>query len=239
MLCGLIVGCEQTSVPGYPLLQEIDSDIATFSALLSKAQPMATVLRNEEATVNGVHDAIVNLSNILKPGDTFVFAFSGHGGQSDDPDSPDGDKKAEALMLSDGPYADATLRNALHGFQHGVDVVAIIDACHASGVVFIDRRKPADEPLPVYRRGLTVAGATSLTFAAAGEGETAQQGDSGGQLTGCLRSAWDGGDFHGTWGELWNLTSRWAIGYCQIPLPQAWLDGPDDDNSVLSRPAFQ
>lgn len=238
-LCGLIVGCAKTSVSGYPVLREVDTDIAVFNALLSRAQPKVTVLRNEEATVNSVHDAIVGFGNALNSGDTFVFAFSGHGGQTKDLHSPDADKKAEALMLSDGPYMDATLRNALHGFRKGVDVVALIDSCHAAGASFVEAPTPADDPLPVIRRGIKVPGATSLTLAAAGEGEIALQGDSGGQLTWCLQLAWDDGKFRGTWGDLWSLTSRWSLGYCQVPQPQAWLDGPDDDSSILSRAALQ
>jgi Caspase domain len=239
MLAGLVVGCAKTSVAGYPVLRQIDNDVALFKSLLSKAVPPPTVLQDDDATVNAVHEAITNFSNTLKSGDTFVFAFSGHGGQFDDPNSIEGDKKAEAIMLADGPYPDATLRNALHGFDKGVDVVALIDACHGSGVVFIDVPEPADDPLPVFRRGLKVAGVTSLTMAAAGEGALAKQGTSGGQLVACLREAWKDGAFKGTWGDLWDLTSRWAVGLAQTPQPEAWLDGPDDDDSILTRPALQ
>lgn len=230
----VVVGVAATSVDGFPHLEAIDDDVAVFEDLVRDFDDV--VVLTSDATVERVHHEIVRWHDVLAAGDQFVLAFSGHGSRrrSDDPFEVDG--HSEALVLVDGRFEDRFLRPALHGFDPGVFVYALIDACHASGVTFLAPPEAAATG-HVYRRGYATVGATSLTFAAAPERELARQTERGGQLVDAMRRAWDGGQFSGTWGEFWSLTSRWSVGLLQRPSPQAWIDGPDlDDRSILDQP---
>jgi len=236
-LIGLVVGVGKTRVGGFADLPAIGDDVDALAALLRYGET-GPPLVNEAATVNEVHSAISSWHSKLTAGDTFVFAYSGHGSQRDEKASVEADRCSEALVLFDGEYRDSMLRSALHGFVPGVDVVAIIDACHGAGSTYIVKPQPSAHGV-VHRRGLRVPGATSLTLAAASEAEDANQvivgNRSYGQLVDCVSRAWDGGHFDGSWQDLWDLASRWWRGLGYEPAPEAWLDGPDPTDDALLR----
>ena len=234
MRVALIVGAASTSVSGFPVLAAIEHDVALFRELVDGFDAV-TVLTRSEATVNAVHRGILRWHAELQPGDQFVFAFSGHGARKAAEVTNEPDGFSESLLLADGRLADDSLRRALHGFEPGVFVYALIDACHASGVTFVDTPKPAQVGDRVRRRGISTPGNTVLTLAAANETELARQTERGGLLVDAMRRAWNGGTFSGTWGEFWDLTSRWSTGLLHSPAPQAWLDGPDDDVAIVEQ----
>jgi len=229
---GTVVGVAHTTVPGYRDLSAIEIDVAIYQQVFGAKYDLTTV-PSSRATVNTVHKSIIGLHDVLLPGDTFVFAYSGHGAQRPGLGVNEPDGAREALVLADGEYRDVLLRNALHGFDPGVRVVALIDACHAAGATFILPPTPARSGI-VWQRALSVPGASSLTMAAAPEDALAKQRqNSGGQLTDCLRRAHADGKSNGTWRELWDTMSAWAIGYDYRPRPQAWLDGPEGSGEDL------
>lgn len=218
---------------GFPSLQAIEEDVEFFGGLLD-SWDVVTTLREREATVNRVHGRMLEWHDQLVAGDSFLFAFSGHGAQVPTSSKHEPDGFAEALVLFDDRYGDHSIRSALHGFRPGVRVYALIDACHASGVTFVREPDPTSRiALPVRRRAQAVSGATSLTLAAVHESELARQGPRGGLLIDCMRRTWAGGEFSGSWREFWDVTSRWAQALLQKPLPQAWLDGPEDGGATL------
>jgi hypothetical protein len=234
---GIVVGVAHTAVAGYRDLSAIEVDVATYQRVFGSTYELKTV-PSATATVNIVHGAIVGLHDVLEPGDTFLFAYSGHGAQRPGLGVDEPDRAREALVLADGEYPDVLLRNALHGFTPGVRVVALVDACHAAGATFIEAPRPARHGL-VWQRAKPVPGASSLTLAAAPEDALAvQRHDSGGLLTACLALAHDDGRSKGTWGGLWDAMSAWAIGYDYHPRPQAWLDGPEGSGDELLRAAI-
>lgn len=241
-LVATIVGVSDPRRAGFASLPGVAGDVRRLRSLLGKATRSET-LQGATATVNAVHDAIIDWHSKLGPGDTFVFAYSGHGAQRPSPGSKETDELSESLVLADGFYRDVTLRSALHGFEPGVNVVAVIDACHGAGTTYIVDPLPAPGGI-VHRRGLRVPGATSLTLAAASEDKNAQQRRAGrdyiGQLVDCLSRAYGDGTTAMTWGELWNQTSRWWLGLGYEPAPEAWLDGPNpDDEAILDALALR
>ena len=235
---GIVVGVDHTAVPGYRDLSAIATDVETYEQVFGTGYELTTI-PSEKATVNGVHGSIIGWHDVLVPGDTFLFAFSGHGAQRPGLGVDEPDRAREALVLADQEYPDVLLRNALHGFCPGVWVVALVDACHAAGATFIQAPAPAKTGI-VWQRGRPVPGASSLTLAAAPEDAVAKQRrDSGGQLTDCLARAHADGGTSGTWGGLWDSMSAWAIGCNYRPRPQAWLDGPEGSgDELLDVPVF-
>lgn len=211
-------------------------DISTFREVFTAYE--TTVLRDDEAEVAAVHSWLVRHHEVLEPGDTVVVAYSGHGAQRRDPNTQEPDGKSESLVLYDRHYRDHDLSSALHGFRPGVRVVALVDACHAAGLTYLDTPKPVVERI-VYRRGRPVPGCQSMTIAAAPERANAlQRADEGGLLTDCLSRAWTGAA-DDTWGALWDRIAGWSLALNYMPKPQAWLDGPDDDDSILQAATTQ
>ena len=94
------------------------------------------VLWNAEATYNAVRQAVKTAAANARDGDTFVFYFSGHGGQW-------GNKNQTFLCTYDkGPsrgkrigYTDEDLNEDFDRFPRGVVVSAILQACHSGGVM--------------------------------------------------------------------------------------------------------
>ena len=65
----------------------------------------------------------------LRPDDTLLISYSGHGTQlrDDNKDEPDG--YDEALYLFDGPFRDDTFNVLLHKIPEGAKVIILLDSC--------------------------------------------------------------------------------------------------------------
>lgn len=101
------------------------------------------LLLDEEATEAAILDALSDLANQTGAGDTVVYYHSGHGGQSSGKDT--------FLCAYDKNLHDVKLAAALDTFGDGVDVIILIDSCHASGM-FVDGMTTASSaPLVPWR----------------------------------------------------------------------------------------
>jgi hypothetical protein len=87
-----------------------------------------------QATRANIVQALRRLASQVRPEDTFVFFYSGHGGQSEvpSPDSRELDGVDEFLAVYDGPLTDDEL-GRLVSEVHARTTLAAIDACHAGG----------------------------------------------------------------------------------------------------------
>lgn len=100
------------------------------------AQEDVQFLWNGAATHGAVRKAVRDAAAKARPGDTFVFYFSGHGGQW-------GNRNQTFLCTYDiGPergkeigYTDKELNDDFSRFPRGVVVSAILQACHSGGVM--------------------------------------------------------------------------------------------------------
>jgi hypothetical protein len=91
------------------------------------------LLVDADATVSRIHQAIANVARQIQPNDTFVFFYSGHGGQATahttDPDELDG--VDEYIFVYDGQFMDddmATSIDAVHALT-----LFSLDSCFAGG----------------------------------------------------------------------------------------------------------
>jgi hypothetical protein len=95
--------------------------------------PASMVLTNAEATSKNVADAFARAAAAAGPNDTFLFFFSGHGGQVDVPASAaELDGRAETIELRDAAMTDAQLAPLFARVRGRLSIVAI-DACYAGG----------------------------------------------------------------------------------------------------------
>jgi hypothetical protein len=86
------------------------------------------------ATLPNIRDAIQRIASQIRPDDTFVFFYSGHGGQNEgrSNDSRELDGIDEYLFLYDGPLMDDDL-GRLFDQIHARTSLAAIDACYSGG----------------------------------------------------------------------------------------------------------
>ncbi len=120
-------------------------------------------LLNEEATKEGIVDAIMSQLSEAAPGDLLVLYFSGHGCQEvPDPEWErlDNGRKLESLVCYDfdfagnGVLADKELRFLLPMLsqENAVDIVTIIDCCHSGDLTRGDLQPKKLDRLSPLRR---------------------------------------------------------------------------------------
>lgn len=86
-----------------------------------------------------VLNALSNFAAVLRPGDGFLFYFSGHGSYFNQPSNPERvgpalDRFDETLYITGSQQiGDDELRQAFGRFRAGVNKVAFLDTCFAGG----------------------------------------------------------------------------------------------------------
>ena len=118
-----------------PKLNHCEDDAnAMFELAKAAGFTPAEPLLGEKATFANVVKAIQDAATELKPGETFLFTFSGHGSRepSDNFIEPDG--RDETIVLSDHLLLDSFWVNDLWPrFDSGVRAIVVADSCHAGG----------------------------------------------------------------------------------------------------------
>ncbi len=218
----------------FPVLQGVKNDLEVASDLwrADYTRTLPNVTRSQ------LDSAVRDYQGIAQDGDSLVLFFSGHGYQEPDPDSAEPDMQREALGCSDGLYFDVYLSRLLHGFDPGVHVFAVLDACHAEGITFAPLVAPHYEPLPWSRRVSPTAAGTVFTIGASHESAQALQreasdGEVYGQLSLTIREV--ASEIQSmTWRQLWGEVSiRSQYKWGASSLPAAHLSGPNDMNEGL------
>lgn len=92
-------------------------------------------LLTSNATRKNVIDEISNAAAILKSGDIFLLAYSGHGGQLPDLNRDESDYLDETWCLYDGEFVDDELYNMLSTIASGVRIITFSDSCHSGTVI--------------------------------------------------------------------------------------------------------
>lgn len=133
---------------------------------------------NTQVTRQRVKDeleyAIVN----SVPGDTILFAYSGHGSYVKDCNADEPDGVDETLYLYDGNLVDDETCEILKGVPVGVNVIMILDSCFSGtstrGWDIKSRFMPPKKKLPTYTRVKKAINATDnvIIFSACAENET-------------------------------------------------------------------
>ncbi|QTE29607.1 caspase family protein [Pengzhenrongella sicca] len=151
MLHALLVGIDDYP-DGTSSLQGCVADVDAIERLLTLhpsggSAAQIRVLRNHEATRQGVVDAFRAQLGSAGPDDVALFWYSGHGSQQPSADPGDSDAKDETLVLADSrteggrDLVDRELGALITEVSAaGAHVVVVLDCCHSgSGTRDLDR----------------------------------------------------------------------------------------------------
>lgn len=133
---GQLFGCESDA--------EFYKQLATsagFSRIVS--------LLTSQATTETVKQEFIAAKEALEPGDLFMVTYAGHGGQVDDLNGDERDRKDETWCLFDRQFIDDELFDLMAKFKPGVKVLMFSDSCHSGTVA---RNVPSNTPLTVALR---------------------------------------------------------------------------------------
>lgn len=92
------------------------------------------LLTDARATRAAIRDAMTRMASAIQPRDTFVFFYSGHGGQASEHsnDARELDSRDEYLFVYDGEFLDNDLGQLMDSIRARTTLAAI-DACFAGG----------------------------------------------------------------------------------------------------------
>ena len=173
-------------------------DVATMQGILAKKSfdpKNITPLLTQNATRKNVLDALNKAAAICKPGDLFVFYYSGHGGQVKDVNGDEEDGQDETLVCYDGEVIDDQLNDAWKKFPEGARIVAITDCCNSQSNFRAIPRGPVATFQPKSLTSKLVDAdemkAMMIHIGACLDGKTAQGYKDGGLFTKTLKKILD------------------------------------------------
>lgn len=92
-------------------------------------------LLNDQATIGNLRDAVARIASRIRPEDTFVLFYSGHGSRierSTGPNSADPDGIDETIELYDGSVLDDELSTMFDSLDAGTTLL-VLDSCFSGG----------------------------------------------------------------------------------------------------------
>ncbi|MBZ4422374.1 caspase family protein [Myxococcus sp. RHSTA-1-4] len=120
---------------GSPLpLSGCHNDARDMGAIAQATGFRSRICLDAEATAPAVIAAINDAARTLRPGDTFLLTYAGHGAQVPDESGDESDALDETWVLFDRMLLDDELYAALSAFSGGVRVLLISDSCHSGSV---------------------------------------------------------------------------------------------------------
>lgn len=192
--------------PGY--LNGCWNDADKTVALLATAGYESRGFFDADCTRDNLRNEFINTSAMMDVGDTFVFSNSGHGTQ----DLGVWFTTEEGMAMSDGILGDSEFRQLMAGFKPGVNVVAILDVCHAGGLDRALGQRARVAPLWVTRNMLVTSKAVAdvkanaIILAACLRDELSGDGEINGAFTGSALESFQEGM---TWRQWMDATARY------------------------------
>ncbi len=110
-------------------------DAVKLAQTLRRAGVLAeesVVLTDADATYDRVRTAFQNLARAAGPEDVFLFFFSGHGGQRDNPSSSEPDRRDETIVFRDRSLTDDEMGQWFQAVHARLGIIAL-DACFSGG----------------------------------------------------------------------------------------------------------
>ena len=177
-------------------------DVANIELILSERRFGITPLLTPAATADAILDSLDNASKKFKSGDTFVFYFSGHGGQKPDQNSDEMDGQDETLVAYDREIIDDELNAIWQKFRKGVRIVMISDSCN-SGTNYRDVRDVTTGTpwKPICDKASGSIRAEMIHMGGCRDGWTSSGYMGGGAFTQALCQVWNRGAFSGNYPE--------------------------------------
>ncbi len=110
-------------------------DAVKLAQTLRRAGVLAeesVVLTDADATYDRVRTAFQNLARAAGPEDVFLFFYSGHGGQRDNPSSNEPDRRDETIVFRDRAVTDDEMGQWFQAVHARMGIIAL-DACFSGG----------------------------------------------------------------------------------------------------------
>ncbi|HEX9838529.1 MAG TPA: caspase family protein [Anaerolineales bacterium] len=124
------------------------NDAMDWSALLQGLGFDVSLMLDSQATRKNVKAVLQGLVDATNAGDIAVFTYSGHGTQTLDANSDEGDPYDEAIYLYDGTVIDDELRVILQGMRPQATLLVISDSCFSGSVTRIAGEKAIPRFVP-------------------------------------------------------------------------------------------
>jgi N-acetylmuramoyl-L-alanine amidase len=193
-------------------------DVDNMEMILAPLGYEITKLKTGEATKDNILASLRRTANTVQPGDTFVFYFSGHGGQQPDENSDESDGKDETLCAFDGEIKDDYLDEVWRSFQEGCRIVMVSDSCN-SGTNYKNRGVEVGYFTPIMPVDEELANemqAQLIHYGGCRDGFTSAGYFGGGAFTKALCRVWANGDFKGTYKSFYEEIKA-RLGEQQVP----------------------
>ena len=204
---GLAVGFSKYGTSATPHSQSL-ADAMLFKTLaLSKASCLnVELLKNNEATISGIHGAFVRWSGIVKPGDVFFFYIATHGGYNG---------TRAGLTAYDGLYEVSSLVSDSSLMPAGSLFLGVVMSCHSRAMVDYSDSDPEKFWYQV-RNGLAQCRANSAWISSCGYDESSYNSPTSSQTA---------------FGE-WFLKKGWQNGFADAALHGLDYSGGNGDGSL-------
>ena len=130
----LLIGVDDYAGTDSDFGKGIKKDIDRMKALFEKWGFHTTVLYNKNSMRI---EEYLNRYSSLKPNDSFIFYYSGHGSKTDDISGDEADGQDESIVLSDGQHNKYFLDDSMNGYLNDIKAkkLVLFDSCH-SGTAF-------------------------------------------------------------------------------------------------------
>lgn len=216
-------------------------DVDNIEIILSPLGYATTILKTQSALAASILAGLSEAAEKCRAGDTFVFYFSGHGGQQPDTSSDERDGMDETLIAYDREIMDDELNDRWTKFESGVRIFMLSDSCN-SGTNYKTMFRDIAESTPIRlfssaaedaSNGQSTMDAQMIHFGGCRDGSDASGYRDGGAFTRALCQTWDDGKFLGDYPAFHraiksSVSSGQVVEYSQY--------GPVEQAFVASRP---
>lgn len=110
----------------------VDLDLYKMNRISTRFNHTILTLSDKEATKKKVLDTIISIGKKIKPGDTFLFYFSGHGDIVADRNGDEFSGFDQVLVAYDQFIVDDEIYLLLKKYFTKTKNIMIVDACHSS-----------------------------------------------------------------------------------------------------------
>ncbi|MCA9103592.1 MAG: caspase family protein [Planctomycetales bacterium] len=192
-------------------------DVENIERILQSRSFDVKKLLTAKAKADAVLEGLREAARRLKSGDTFVFYFSGHGGQKPDENGDEFDGQDETLVAYDREIIDDELNTIWMRFNEGVRIVMLSDSCNSGTNYRNIRDVVVGTPWkPIEEEAADTMRAQMIHMGGCRDGWSLSGYQGGGAFTQALCKVWDGGAFFGNYPEFYQQI-RSRVTSSQIP----------------------
>jgi hypothetical protein len=214
-------------------------DVDNVERIIQPLGYQSKILKTASANAAQILTSLELATQECAPGDTFVFYYSGHGGQQPDMTGDESDSQDETLVAYDREITDDELNEIWPHFRQGVKIFMLSDSCNSGTNYKMSLMNIATgTPIKFFsstknKRAVRAAmKAQMIHYGGCRDGATSAGYQFGGAFTRALCDTWNGGDFIGDYKSFYSAiksaTSGQEVQYSEY--------GPVEDGFRKERP---